>query len=301
MQASFVAMEIMSMGLFAVCSWHALKVVHSKPRFLELVMAAVFGVLLEELNVLISGDYYVYGKDFLIIFDQAPLAIGLGWAVIIYSAMSISDAYGFNERVKPFFDAIQAILIDLAMDAVAIRLGFWRWPIPLTDGWFGVPGGNFYGWMFVVAIYSAYTRLTRYLVEKRKDQRYILLQLVSPPICYGVLYSLLVLYLILAFNLFATEVDRLLIVAVQITLFALIVIISTMRRGFRIRSPVELPMSIIQLTFHLMFLGTLLATGMYIQIPAMVPIAIVLLVAEAVLHMIPNHKLGKDAKTTAIQ
>lgn len=92
-------MEIMSMGLFAVCSWHALKVVHSKPRFLELVMAAVFGVLLEELNVLISGGYYVYGKDFLIIFDQAPLAIGLGWAVIIYSAMSISDAYGFNERV----------------------------------------------------------------------------------------------------------------------------------------------------------------------------------------------------------
>jgi uncharacterized membrane protein len=293
MQASFVGMEIMSMALFAICSWHALKVTHSKQRFLELVMAVVFGVLLEELNVIISGGYYMYGRDFLIIFDQAPLAVGLGWAVIIYSAMTISDAYGIDERVKPFFDAIQAILIDLAMDAVAIRLGFWRWPIPLTDGWFGVPAGNFYGWMFVVAIYSAYTRLTRYLVERKKDQHYMLIQLISPPICYGILYGSLLLYLVLASSLFANEVDRLLIVAAQITLFSLIVVISVMRQGLKVRNRVELPMSIVQLTFHVVFLGTLLLTGMYIQIPAMVPIAALLLVVELLLHVIPNYRLGK--------
>jgi hypothetical protein len=115
MQLSFLGMELMSYVFFAICTWHALKVVRSKQRFLELVMAAVFGVVLEEINVLLSGGFYVYGRDFLIVFDQAPLAIGLGWAVIIYSAMTISDAYGLQERVKPFFDAIQAILIDLSI------------------------------------------------------------------------------------------------------------------------------------------------------------------------------------------
>jgi uncharacterized membrane protein len=295
MQLSFIGMEIMSIALFLICSWHALRVKHSKQRFLELGMAAVFGILLEELNVLLSGGYYVYGRDFLIILDQAPLAIGLGWAVIIYSAMSISDAYGFDERVKPFFDAIQAILIDLSMDAVAIRLGFWRWSIALTDGWFGVPGGNFFGWMFVVAIFSSYTRLIRYLEEKKKDKRFLALQLVAPPICYPALYGFLILYLVIATTLFTTEVQRLIIVAVQIAVFSLIVLASTIRRGLRTRSRVELPMSLIQLTFHLVFLITLFITNMYMDIPAMIPIAIVLLITEVVLHAIPNYRIGGRA------
>ncbi|WXG47314.1 MAG: carotenoid biosynthesis protein [Candidatus Atabeyarchaeum deiterrae] len=293
MQLSFIGMEIMSISLFVICSWHALKVKHSKQRFLELIMAAVFGVLLEELNVLLSGGYYVYGRDFLIILDQAPLAIGLGWAVIIYSAMSISDAYGLDERVKPFFDAIQAILIDLSMDAVAIRLGFWRWPIALTDGWFGVPAGNFFGWMFVVAIYSSYTRLIRHLVERKKDKRFLVLQLIAPPICYSALYGFLIVYLIIATTLFATEVQRLIIVAIQIAVFALMVLASTIRRGLKIRSRVELPMPIIQLTFHVVFLITLFIANIYIAIPAMIPVAIVLLIIELALHAIPNYELRR--------
>jgi uncharacterized membrane protein len=286
-------MELMSYSLFAICSWHALKVVHSRQRFLELVIAVVFGVLLEELNVLLSGGFYVYGMDFIIIFDQAPLAIGLGWAAIIYSAMYISDAYGIDERVKPFFDAIQAILIDLSMDAVAIRLGFWHWPIALTDGWFGVPAGNFFGWMLVVAIYSGVTRLVRHVVEQKKDRRYLLLQVVSPPICYGILYSFLKLYVTVAYSVFAVEAQRFIIFGVEIVIFSFIVLASIMRRRFKIRRPVEPLVSFIQLAFHFVFLVALLATGMYVQIPAMIPIAIILLVAELALHMFPAYKLGR--------
>jgi hypothetical protein len=257
-------------------------------------MAAVFGVILEELNVLLSHGYYVYGRDFLIMLDQAPLAIGLGWAVIIYSAMSVSDTYGINEKVKPFFDAIQAILIDLSMDAVAIRLGFWRWPIPLTDGWFGVPAGNFFGWMFVIATYSGFTRLTRYLVKNRRDKRYLLFQVVSPPICYGILYSFLFLYVVVsALPVFNTEEQRLWIFAFQLIVFASIVLVSAVKEGFEIRKRVEPVMSFIQITFHVVFLVTLIITGMYMSIPAMIPIAITLLMAEVFLHMFPSYKLTK--------
>jgi hypothetical protein len=258
-------------------------------------MATVFGVLLEELNVIISNGYYVYGRDFLIIFDQAPLAIGMGWAVIIYSAMLVSDAYGINEKVKPFFDAIQAILIDLSMDAVAIRLGFWQWPIPLTDGWFGVPAGNFFGWMFVIAIYSSFTRFTRYIVEKKKDRRFLLLQVASPPICYGILYSFLLLYVsVAALPIFMTEVQRLWIFAFQLIVFANIVFVSTIKQGFKIRGRVEPAISFIQLAFHIVFLATLIVTGMYLSIPAMIPIAVVLLIVELILHTYPSHKLTRE-------
>jgi uncharacterized membrane protein len=294
MQVSFLGMEIMSMALFAICSWHALKVAHSKQRFLELAMAVVYGLLLEELNVILSGGYYLYGRDFVIIFDQAPLAIGLDWAVIIYSAMQISDSYGLSERVKPFFDAIQAILIDLSMDAVAIRLGFWRWPIPLTDGWFGVPAGNFFGWMLVVALYSGYTRLTRYFVKEKKDERYLVLQVASPPICYGVLYSFLLLYVTIAYTLFAAEVQRFTIFAIELVVFAAVVLSSIMGRGLRIHGRVEPVMSFIQLSFHVVFLAALIITGIYVQIPAMIPIAIILLGIELALHMAPTHMLGKQ-------
>ena len=294
MQPSFIGMELMAWVLFIICSWHALRVAHSRQRFLELIMAAVFGVVLEELNVVLSHGYYGYGRDFLIILDQAPLAIGLGWAVIIYTAMHVSDTYELNEKVKPFFDAIQAILIDLSMDAVAIRLGFWRWPIPLTDGWFGVPAGNFFGWMFVVATYSGFTRLTRYLVKNRRDKRYLLLQVASPPICYGILYSFLFLYVIVsALPVFNTEAQRLWIFAFQLIVFASIVLGSAAKQGLGIRRRVEPLMSFVQITFHVVFLATLVITGMYVSIPAMIPIAIALLMAEFFLHVFPGYELTK--------
>jgi uncharacterized membrane protein len=293
MQLSFVGMELMSWVLFIICSWHALRVVRSRQRFLELVMALVFGVLLEELNVILSGGFYVYGRDFLIILDQAPLSIGMGWAVIIYSAMRISDSYSLSERVKPFFDAIQAILIDLSMDAVAIRLGFWRWPIPLTDGWFGVPAGNFFGWMLVVALYSGFTRFTRYLIKEKSDKRYLVLQVASPPICYGILYSFLLLFVTIAYSLFATEVQRFIIFAFELVLFSAVVLTSVVRRGLKTRGRVEPVMSFIQLSFHLVFLATLIITGIYVQIPAMIPIAVILLGMELALHAAPTYYLEK--------
>lgn len=41
MQLSFLGMELMSYVFFAICTWHALKVVRSKQRFLELVVLLI--------------------------------------------------------------------------------------------------------------------------------------------------------------------------------------------------------------------------------------------------------------------
>lgn len=180
------------------------------------------------------------------------------------------------------------------MDAVAIRLGFWRWPIPLTDGWFGVPASNFFGWMLVVALYSEYTRLTRYLIREKKDERYLVLQIASPLVCYGILYSFLLLYVTVAYSLFAAEVQRFTIFAIELVLFGAIVLASMIRRGLKVRGGVEPAMSFIQLNFYVVFLAALIITGMYVQIPAMIPIAIVLLGMELALLMAPSYRLRKQ-------
>ena len=129
----------------------------SPARWLELITAVLFGLLLEEGDILIFGTYS-YNRHWLSL-GNVPIAIGLTWAMIIASAMNFSDALGLPSienlprpksrlatlgwlargSVAPIADAVWAIMLDLSLDAVAIRLGLWAWTIPLNEGWFGVP------------------------------------------------------------------------------------------------------------------------------------------------------------------
>jgi hypothetical protein len=76
--------------------------------------------------------------------------------------MRLTDALGVRRRYAPFVDAVLAISLDLAFDAIAIRMGLWTWHgIGATEGWFGVPAGNFYAWLFVTLAFSVMTRWLR--------------------------------------------------------------------------------------------------------------------------------------------
>jgi hypothetical protein len=130
--------------------------------FLELISAAAFGILLEEGDQLVFGTYH-YSADWILTIDRAPIVIGLTWALIIAGAMRLTDALGVRRRYAPFVDAVLAISLDLAFDAIAIRMGLWTWRgIGATDGWFGVPAGNFYSWLFVTLAFSSLTRWLRH-------------------------------------------------------------------------------------------------------------------------------------------
>jgi uncharacterized membrane protein len=126
----------------------------------ELLWAGVYGFLLEWLTIKQLHAYH-YGQ-FLIMIDDAPLAIALGWAVVIYSSMSYSSRIQLPEPARPILDALIALHIDFALDAIAIRLGLWAWNgIGFDRQWFGVPWANFIGWFMVTWSYSGFIRALR--------------------------------------------------------------------------------------------------------------------------------------------
>jgi hypothetical protein len=147
---AYLAFELLFSLVFIACLVHAIR--RNASAVMELVFAFFFGVLLEWMTIQ-QLQAYQYGQ-FLLMVDGAPLCIGMGWAVIIYSGMQLLESWEMPPFARPFAVGFYALHLDLAMDAIAIRQGFWHWVIPLDSQWHGVPWGNFWAWFIVVSSYS---------------------------------------------------------------------------------------------------------------------------------------------------
>ena len=126
-------------------------------NLLRLLAGVLYGILLE-LATLRQLSAYEYGH-FLLMIGDVPLCIGVAWSCIIYSAMEFSDASSLPYWARPILDGLLALNIDLALDAVAIRLGFWSWGQGFKFQYFGVPYANFWAWFLVVFSFSLGYRL----------------------------------------------------------------------------------------------------------------------------------------------
>jgi uncharacterized membrane protein len=151
----FILFELVIYIQFALCLRHALK--HGTANLLKLITGTAFGVILE-LATIRQLNAYQYGQ-FLVMILDVPLCIGMAWSCIIYSAMEFSDGSSLPYWTRPILDGLLALNIDLALDAVAIRLGFWDWGQGLKFQYFGVPYANFWAWFWVVTFFSLGYRL----------------------------------------------------------------------------------------------------------------------------------------------
>lgn len=151
----FLLFELIIYLQLALCLVHAWK--HGTRNLLRLFAGILFGVSLE-LATIRQLNAYEYGR-FLVMVLDVPLCIGVAWSCILYSVMEFSDGSSLPYLARPVLDGLLALNIDLALDAVAIRFGFWDWGQGLEFQYFGVPYANFWAWFWVIFFFSLGYRL----------------------------------------------------------------------------------------------------------------------------------------------
>lgn len=154
----FIGLEILVLYLFLLCLRHAWR--QGRVQVWDLLAGVIFGLMLEWATIH-QLNAYQYGHFTLMIFE-VPLMVGVAWGTIIYSVRLFSDSTDLPLWVRPVLDGLLALNIDLAMDAVAIRLGMWDWGLGYQRQYFGVPYANFWAWFWVVFSYSFGLRFLQY-------------------------------------------------------------------------------------------------------------------------------------------
>jgi hypothetical protein len=296
---TFPFLEICAAAIFISAAAASLR--RGRLPFLELISAAAYGLLLEEGSQLIF-ETYRYSPHWTLVLDRAPLVIGLTWALIIAGAMRITDALGVSHWTAPFVDAALVIMLDLAFDAVAIRMGMWTWvDIGPTDGWFGVQPGNFYTWLFVTFGFSLLTRWLRARVARRRAAEW--LQLLVPLPAFGILIGSIIPYALISEWTNAPAGGPLWLSAVAIAVFAVVAwrgIFATRRQPERgMVAIVDLRLAFLtRLSIQAFFLVALVVMGFATQLPVLLAVSVALLIGEFPLFWLVNSRLSEASART---
>jgi len=275
---SFVVFELSVYVLAMLCLRQALR--RGRFAITTLLAGMVYGVLLEYATIL-NYQAYTYGHFLVILFGAVPLCIGVSWGIIIYTVMETSDRLGLPVAVRPLLDTLLALTIDMSMDAVAIRLGFWTWG---TNGaWFGVPLGNFYGWFWVVLSFSLLLRLGRRWLPR--GRRGWLGDIVLPVLAVPVSVLILIQALAAYGWLVQRGLSDWLIVGLPIVVSTLAVL--PWLWSARQDHDVDLLILAVPFFFHLFFFSALFWAGIAIHLPVLVVISLVLMLLGMLPHLWP--------------
>lgn len=265
----FTLFELIIYLQLVLCLHHAWK--QGLPNLLRLLAGIFFGVVLE-LATIRQLHAYEYGQ-FLVMILDVPLCIGIAWSCIIYSSMEFSDSSSLPYWARPILDGLLALNIDLALDAVAIRLGFWDWGQGLKFQYFGVPYANFWAWFWVVFSFSLGYRLLAWRADWTGRWLSPLLGLMVGIV--GVLGTNSLISFAVPFQ----HHD----VLVLVTLFLALVLIISLRPRFYLR-PVPALVFWVPFLTHLYLLGAGLISGAILDPPILLLVALAMIGIAFYLH-----------------
>jgi hypothetical protein len=265
----FILFELNIYLQFALCLRHAIK--QGTPNLLKLFAGAAFGVLLE-LATIRQLNAYEYGQFTLMVLD-VPLCIGVAWSCIIYAVMEFSDGSTLPYWTRPVLDGLLALNIDLALDTVAIRLGFWDWGQGLNFQYFGVPYANFWAWFWVVSSFSFGYRL----VALRTDWIGKWL-----PSFFGIMIGLLCVMFTNTFITYIIPFDYHTLTVAPVLISALFVVIVSRPRFYQ--TPIAPLAFWVPFLSHFYLLVAGLISGVILDPPALLWIALSMFVLALILH-----------------
>ena len=281
-----------------------------------LILAILYGVILEVLNVYMSGTYS-YGEEFLLQIYDVPLAVGLGWAIIYYISYKSAQNYNLKWWQAPFFMSLFALSIDLIIDIVAIRLGFWHWLIPFNQEWFGVPYDNLFGWMAVIwtfAFFINFSEQNFFSVKLSKIVKYSTVIAAPFILAYQIIgYTILTAVasgkftlneVIILYNKYDYSYAYYLEVqtAKAYILFGIVIllVLYLTKEIYKNRDKIVAEASffpfLILIPLHLFFLTSIFIEGIYKQLPVIVFLSIFIFLFHFLLYSFPVYLLKNTDK-----
>lgn len=190
---SWLLVEIFSIILFFICLNHASKQENSIFYILELFGFVLGAGLFENVGVNISHTYY-YDTRRIMMIGSVPLEILFIEAATWYAAINLALKLNFPKWAIPFVVGLLGSVQDMTVDPAAvfdtyaitdqaiadavntshpealgngIQSGQWNWTNPGYDGgFFGIPVFNFSGWMYLMAFYTIFVLIGRWLYQK---------------------------------------------------------------------------------------------------------------------------------------
>ncbi len=283
----FVLFELSVYVLALLCLRHAWR--RGQHAAFGLLAGMAYGVLLEYATIL-TYEAYSYGRFLIMFRDAVPLCIGVSWGLIIYTAMETSERLGLPWPLRPVLDALLALNIDLSMDAIAIRLGFWTWGV--EGRWFGVPLANFYAWFVVVGSFSLLLRLGWRWLDPRRTKLLgtLIVPLLSVPLSVAALLRLLDAY---AWLFYRNVPEPLIVSAV---LGSAVLVVLPFARRFQSHHPIDPVVLSVPLFFHTFFFSALFWADIYRQLPILVVISTAMFISGLALHLWPSWSRVVDLK-----
>jgi Carotenoid biosynthesis protein len=281
--------EIVALLLFGWAMYQEWK--QSRRAAQLLAVAGVYGLILEILNMHVFRTYH-YHSGFISVLG-APLVIGPLWGLVLISSMRLSDGLGVVRWARPLSDGALCVLVDLGMDAVAIRLKYWTWNIPLHEGFYGVPASNLFAWICVGLCFSVCARLA----WRRGG---ILALLLVAPCAYVLLFVLFIANGIFqAIAGLQTEAEKLPVF--WVTLFVCVVCMSLFRSVRLVEGgPVIGIYGVSRAAVHGYFLSAYVGLGLYREIPSLLVIAIIAGALEIVLHVRARQLPGRACRSARV-
>lgn len=141
---------------------------------LWMITAYAFTFTMEVIGVktgFVFGSYN-YGDTLGLKLFDVPMIIGFNWILIILGAISIARSIEKNAFTTAMLAAVLAVIFDLMLEPVAIKLNYWNWP----NG--GIPLRNYYTWFAIAFACSYFFEKFRIDLSGKLFRFYFIVQLI---------------------------------------------------------------------------------------------------------------------------
>jgi uncharacterized membrane protein len=108
-----------------------------------------------------SIPYYAYDTEHFVSALGIPVWVSVGWGLILYSSLWTAQQWSDQPLKHALIAGGLAVNIDLSLEGIAQRLGFWVWSWPVGApskriDFFGIPFDNFTGWFGIVSLFALF-------------------------------------------------------------------------------------------------------------------------------------------------